>query len=96
MIAAAHMVVFGLLACGIPTPHQNFKDILRLSVGMRADQPNVMMDASRLISTAKLPAGGEERIYRYRDDCLLKFVIQNDIVITATFEGGEKTCTLTP
>lgn len=95
-IAASHFVLFGLLACGMPTPHQNFKDILQLSVGMRADQPNIMMNPSDFISNSMLSNDSEVRIYRYRNDCLLKFVIQNDTVIAATFEGSERSCTMTP
>lgn len=86
----------GLSACSQLDPHQNFKNMLSLSIGSRADR-NILMD-SVLLEKSKLPDGNEKRVYRYRDGCYMIFVIDKTTnrVLSAAFDGDEKTCTWNP
>lgn len=84
----------------LPTPHENFKNIMQSNIGKREDDP--ISDLSRysqwVVARSALPNGNVEIEFRWRKQCPVFFEIapSTHIIVGWHFEGSEKDCVIAP
>ncbi|MEE9494856.1 MAG: hypothetical protein V3W04_15990 [Gammaproteobacteria bacterium] len=84
----------------LPTPHENFKNIMQSNIGKRESDPSSYLSRypQRVFDSKHLPNGNTETEYRRSEKCRVFFEIELDsrIIVGWRFEGNEKDCDIVP
>lgn len=101
LLSAICLLLPSLSSCStLPTPHENFKNIMQSNVGKRADNPS--SDISRypqwVMGSRELPNGNIETNFSWRKHCPVFFEINpaTRIIVGWRFEGNERDCEIVP
>jgi len=90
-----------LTSCSVlPTPHENFKNIMKSNIGKREDDSSsvISLYSQWVEDRSVLPNGNIETEFRWRKNCPVFFEIDSTtrIIIGWRFEGNERDCEIAP
>lgn len=90
-------VLVAASGCAGVTPHENFKEGLRLMVGYNIDTFR-SRTRKTLLSESALANGNVEYRFLYRQDCTEIYEVdpKTRLIVRADFEGSERSCTIVP
>jgi hypothetical protein len=84
--------------CATVTPHENFKNNLRLRIGWSIDAQFYDLQREHLLSTMTLANGHLEYRYRQANDCVEIYEVdpKTRLIVRTDFEGSDKSCIIQP